>query len=99
LSAAIPSISSVKPRCNPKDTSKSEIGSGAPADAVGFGSNGHPTMAPGSEASIRAKIEFRAYEVFLARGGTHGADLADWFKAERELNVRAAIPHFTAALT
>ena len=76
-----------------KDTSKAEIGSAAPADAVGFGSNGHPTMAPASEASIRAQIEFRAYEVFLARGGAHGDDLADWFKAERELNVRAAIPH------
>jgi hypothetical protein len=74
-----------------KDTSKSEIGS--VALAVGFGSNGHPTMAPASEASIRAQIEFRAYEVFLARGGAHGDDLADWFKAERELNVRAAIPH------
>jgi len=76
-----------------KDTSKSEIGSVAPADAVGFGSNGHPTMAPASEASIRAQIELRAYEVFLARGAAHGDDLADWFKAERELNVRAAIPH------
>jgi Protein of unknown function (DUF2934) len=72
-----------------KDRSKSEIGNGAPADAVGFGSNGHPTMAPASEASIRAQIEFRAYEGFLARGGAHGDDLADWFKAERELNVRA----------
>jgi hypothetical protein len=76
-----------------KDTSKAEIGSVAPADAVGFGSNGHPTMAPATEASIRAQIEFRAYEGFLARGGAHGDDLADWFKAERELNVRAAIPH------
>jgi len=50
-------------------------------------------MAPASEASIRAQIEFRAYEVFLARGGAHGDDLADWFKAEMELNVRAAISH------
>ena len=76
-----------------KDTSKSEIGSVAPSDVVGFGSNGHPTMAPASEASIRAQIEFRAYEIFLARGGAHRHDLADWFKAERELNVQAAIPH------
>jgi hypothetical protein len=30
---------------------------------------------------------------FLARGGAHGDDLADWFKPERELNVRAATPH------
>ena len=60
---------------------------------MGFGSNGHPAMTPASEASIRAQIEFRAYEVFLARGGAHGDDLADWFKAERELNVLAAKPH------
>jgi len=72
--------------------SKAEIGSAAPSDAVGFGSNGHPAMTPASEASIRAQIEFRAYEVFLARGGAHGDDLADWFKAERELNVLAAKP-------
>ena len=31
-------------------------------------------------------IRKRAYELFLARGATHGADLADWFKAEQELH-------------
>lgn len=67
-------------------TSKAEIVGAAPADAVEFGSNGHPAMAPASEASIRAEIEFRAYGIFLARGGAHGDDLADWLKAERELN-------------
>ncbi len=51
----------------------------------GFGSNGHPAMAPASEAATHAQIEFRAYEIFLARGGAHSDDLADWFKAEREL--------------
>lgn len=30
-------------------------------------------------------IRVRAYELFLARGATHGDDLADWFTAEREL--------------
>jgi hypothetical protein len=43
-------------------------------------------MAPAIEASIHAGIAFCAYEGFLARGGAHGEDLADWFKAERELN-------------
>ena len=32
-----------------------------------------------------ATIRRRAFEIFLARGATHGADLADWFKAEQEL--------------
>ena len=30
-------------------------------------------------------IRLRAYEIFLARGATHGDDLADWLIAEREL--------------
>ncbi len=30
-------------------------------------------------------IAQRAHELFLARGGTHGADLDDWLQAEREL--------------
>jgi hypothetical protein len=69
-------------------TSKAEIGSAAPIifGAAGFGSNGHSAMAPASEAATHAQIEFRAYEIFLARGGAHSDDLADWFKAERELN-------------
>ena len=67
-------------------TSKAEIGSAEPVDAVGFGSNGPPAMGPASEASLRAQIEFHAYGIFLARGGAHGDDLADWFKAEGELN-------------
>ena len=31
------------------------------------------------------QIRIRAYELFMARGGCHGNDLADWFMAEREL--------------
>jgi hypothetical protein len=34
---------------------------------------------------IREVIAARAYEVFLARGGTHGQDVEDWLKAEHEL--------------
>jgi hypothetical protein len=30
-------------------------------------------------------IAARAYELYLARGGTHGADMDDWLQAEREL--------------
>jgi hypothetical protein len=33
-------------------------------------------------------IRKRAYELFLARGATHGADLADWFRAEQELRAQ-----------
>ncbi len=31
------------------------------------------------------KIRLRAYEIFEARGRTHGHDLDDWLQAEREI--------------
>lgn len=31
------------------------------------------------------QIAPRAYEIFLARGATHGQDVEDWLRAEREL--------------
>ncbi|HET7694824.1 MAG TPA: DUF2934 domain-containing protein [Vicinamibacterales bacterium] len=31
------------------------------------------------------QIAARAYELYLARGGTHGQDWDDWLAAEREL--------------
>jgi len=39
-------------------------------------SNGHPTL---------EDVRLRAYEIFVARGGSHGDDLADWLAAESEL--------------
>lgn len=37
------------------------------------------------------EVRVRAYELFAARGYTHGADLADWFAAERELADRLTV--------
>ena len=31
------------------------------------------------------EIAQRAYELYLARGGTHGRDLEDWLEARRQL--------------
>lgn len=31
------------------------------------------------------EIRQRAFEIYTARGGTHGYDLDDWLQAEREL--------------
>lgn len=39
-------------------------------------------IAGGSADRIRA----RAYELFQARGGSHGRDLDDWLTAEREVS-------------
>jgi DUF2934 family protein len=60
--------------------------------------SGNPIVtSPDSRASMAAEpkqrenncsmeqIRIRAYELFMARGGCHGNDLADWFMAEREL--------------
>ena len=35
----------------------------------------------------REQIAVRAYEIFVARGGQHGSDVADWLQAERELGL------------
>jgi hypothetical protein len=34
---------------------------------------------------LHQKIAARAYELYLARGGQHGDDWADWFQAEAEV--------------
>lgn len=52
-----------------------------------------PANQPGSpkprhDVSINGdaeRIAARAYELYLARGGTHGSDWEDWLTAEREL--------------
>jgi hypothetical protein len=34
---------------------------------------------------IDKEIRHRAYELYLARGGTHGTELQDWLRAEEEI--------------
>ncbi|MCY1046309.1 DUF2934 domain-containing protein [Corallococcus sp. bb12-1] len=40
------------------------------------------TSAPANEQVAR-----RAFEIYQARGGTHGSSEQDWFQAERELKL------------
>lgn len=40
-------------------------------------------------APRHSEIAFRAYEIFLGRGATHGHDLDDWLQAELELIAKA----------
>jgi hypothetical protein len=42
-----------------------------------------PTPAPTN--GHRDRVAARAYELYLARGGTDGADMDDWLNAEREV--------------
>lgn len=39
------------------------------------------------------EIQRRAYELFVARGGIHGCDWADWFTAELELIATSDAAH------
>lgn len=39
---------------------------------------------------ISEMVRMRAYYIFLARGGSHGNDLADWLAAEREVRSASA---------
>ncbi len=39
------------------------------------------------------QIQRRAFELFLARGGTHGGDWDDWFSAEQELTATSSAAH------
>ena len=37
------------------------------------------------------KIEQRAYELFVKRGGVHGYHLEDWLRAEREITALSSL--------
>jgi DUF2934 family protein len=43
------------------------------------------SAAPAPSPPSRDAVQKRAYERYLERGGSDGADLDDWFAAEREL--------------
>jgi hypothetical protein len=49
-----------------------------------FSDNGTPDGGSDGEVKIET-IRLRAYEFFLARGATHGHDLADWLNAEKQV--------------
>lgn len=51
------------------------------ADPVGPQDSGDTTAA----ALDRERVAYRAYELYVARGGQHGHALEDWLEAEQEL--------------
>jgi hypothetical protein len=52
-----------------------------------------PPVAKNGASPTFEQIQRRAYDLFVARGGTHGCDWADWFTAEQELTATSAAPH------
>jgi hypothetical protein len=59
------------------------------ADSVAAQSVAVPPITSFSPSEEEVRV--RAYELFVARGCTHGGDLADWFAAEHELRDRLAV--------
>jgi hypothetical protein len=53
------------------------------------GTSGHD---PGENADYADRVALRAYELYLARGGSDGGDFDDWLTAERELSGRRRDP-------
>lgn len=49
------------------------------------GADARPVLGGASGCPSQEAIASRAYALFLARGGAHGDDWADWLKAEAEL--------------
>ncbi len=45
-----------------------------------------PALQVEETVSLEEQIAQRAYELWHQRGREHGADLTDWFQAEREVN-------------
>ena len=48
------------------------------------------TRASTPNGSQEDAIARRAYEIYQARGGDHGADVEDWLQAEREIRSRGS---------
>lgn len=44
-----------------------------------------------SNGNVESAIRFRAYQLYIQRGGTHGADLEDWLRAENEIRQGSAV--------
>ena len=64
-----------------KKASKAAASKGAPAKSATASGATSPQDTGLSYDLVRA----RAYELYISRGGEHGQDQDDWFRAEQEL--------------
>ena len=57
-----------------------------PMQAAASGERRSATVRPaGANGISKEQIAARAYQLYIARGGSHGYDIEDWLRAEREL--------------
>jgi hypothetical protein len=59
----------------------------APASMPVRSTNAEPVASAPRSVPSHEQLARRAYEIFLARGGTPGNPEQDWFQAERELRL------------
>jgi hypothetical protein len=71
-------------RAKPRQTKTKERSTARPRQS-GPTSDSKPETASTELAVTHDEIAARAFELFLARGGEHGDDWGDWFRAEAEL--------------
>jgi hypothetical protein len=76
-----PSISKTKSKRGARAEADATLAVASP-ETIAHAENSNGTVQP---VPTLEQIRFRAYEMFLARGGAHGDDWKDWFAAEREL--------------
>ncbi len=73
-------------RASDKRRAAQEQVAAQPMPATASHDSGATTVRPaGANGVTKQQIAQRAYELFVARGGSHGYDIEDWLKAEREL--------------
>ena len=61
-------------------------GSGRPDTSHELGPVGTSGHDAGENENYADRVALRAYELYLARGGSDGGDFDDWLTAERELS-------------
>jgi len=67
-----------------KEGKKRSTSAGAPDDISVVSSRAEFDVAPADGADAEEQIRLRAYELYRARDGRAGDDMADWLQAERE---------------
>ena len=64
---------------------KGSVENVAPEGKKAAGTNG-----AGTNGNVEEEIRRRAYELYEERGGQHGREQEDWFRAEAEVRGRAS---------
>ena len=80
------------PRAKATRTDNSASTNITPIDRRGSVENVAPEgkKAAGTNGNVEEEIRRRAYELYEERGGQHGREQEDWFRAEAEVRGRAS---------